>query len=102
MPLFFTNIQLYTSHFVQQEILDCSELHNFERYLEYWSTEAAKLFPHRPTKTLVIHCSGKSVCVTRFFRPLPLPSMDFVNIIVNHIFYSNYTLTTYYLLDFIF
>lgn len=47
---------------------------NFERYLEYWSTEAAKQFPRRPVKTLVIHCSGKSVCVTRFFRPLPLPS----------------------------
>lgn len=58
-----------------QEKLDCSELPNFERYLEYWSTEGVKQFPQRPVKTLVIHCSGKTVCVTRFFRPLPLPSM---------------------------
>ncbi|KAE9526974.1 hypothetical protein AGLY_013622 [Aphis glycines] len=56
-----------------KEKLDCSESFNFERYLEYWSAEAAKQFPGRPVKTLVIHCSGKSVCVTRFFRPLPLP-----------------------------
>jgi len=76
-------------HFVWQERLDCSELLNFERYLEYWSTEGAKLFPLRPVKTLVIHCSGKTVCVTRFFRPLPLPSMNIVGILVNRI-YSNY------------
>lgn len=56
-----------------QERLDCSESLNFERYLEYWCAEGAKQFPRRPVKTLVIHCSGKSVCVTRFFRPLPLP-----------------------------
>lgn len=56
-----------------QERLDCSELINLERYLEYWSAEGAKQFPQRSVKTLVIHCSGKTVCVTRFFRPLPLP-----------------------------
>uniref|UniRef100_A0A2S2Q357 Coiled-coil and C2 domain-containing protein 2A n=1 Tax=Sipha flava TaxID=143950 RepID=A0A2S2Q357_9HEMI len=59
-----------------KERLDCSESLNFERYLEYWCAEGAKQFPRRPVKTLVIHCSGKSVCVTRFFRPLPLPAIS--------------------------
>ncbi|XP_050537512.1 coiled-coil and C2 domain-containing protein 2A isoform X2 [Daktulosphaira vitifoliae] len=59
-----------------KEKLDCNETPNFERYLEYWSTEGVKLYSKRPVKTLVIHCSGKTVCATRYFRPLPLPLLS--------------------------
>ncbi|XP_050435842.1 coiled-coil and C2 domain-containing protein 2A isoform X2 [Adelges cooleyi] len=59
-----------------KEKLDCNETPNFERYLEYWSAEGKKQWPHRKVKTLVIHCSGKTVCVTRFFRSLPLPNIS--------------------------
>lgn len=35
---------------------------------------------HRRIKTLVIDASGKSVCITRFFRPLMPPGTPLLSI----------------------
>lgn len=40
-----------------------------------WSKEVGKVVPRRPVKTLVTDVGGKSVCVTRFFRPITPPGM---------------------------
>ncbi|XP_033609176.1 coiled-coil and C2 domain-containing protein 2A isoform X2 [Cryptotermes secundus] len=56
-----------------KEKLESSELPFMEEHLENWELQVAKQFPHRKVKTLVIDISGKSVCITRFFRPLAPP-----------------------------
>ncbi|KAK6617101.1 hypothetical protein RUM43_014703 [Polyplax serrata] len=55
------------------EKMECSETPNLEKHLEGWLEEVTNLFPHRKVKALVLDITGKSVCVTRFVRPLPLP-----------------------------
>ncbi|KAJ9583994.1 hypothetical protein L9F63_021664, partial [Diploptera punctata] len=56
-----------------KEKLESSELGFVEEYLENWESQTASQVPHRKVKTLVIDINGKSVCVTRFFRPLAPP-----------------------------
>ncbi|XP_063222890.1 coiled-coil and C2 domain-containing protein 2A isoform X2 [Bacillus rossius redtenbacheri] len=53
--------------------LESSELAHVEHHLDAWERDVAKLFPHRKVKTTVVDTSGKTVCVTRFIRPLPPP-----------------------------
>ena len=52
-----------------------SEMVNLEKHLEEWLEEVNILFPNRKIKTLVLDISGKSVCVTRFIKALPLPPL---------------------------
>lgn len=56
-----------------QEHLECSEPVYLEQHLEAWKKEVTRDFPHRAVKTLVTDVGGKSVCVTRFFRPIDPP-----------------------------
>lgn len=53
--------------------LESNELAFMEEHLENWDLQVAKQVPHRKVKTLVIDISRKSVCITRFFRPLAPP-----------------------------
>lgn len=55
--------------------MESSEVSSLEKHLEGWQQEVASLFPHRKIKTLVIDITGKSVCVTRFVKPLPSPEV---------------------------
>ncbi|XP_026280089.1 coiled-coil and C2 domain-containing protein 2A [Frankliniella occidentalis] len=56
------------------ERLNSSEVSALEEHLIHFEREMDVLLPHRKIKTLVIDASGKSVCVTRFFRPLSPPA----------------------------
>jgi hypothetical protein len=53
-----------------------------EEHLEKWDIQIANQVPHRKVKTLVIDISGKSVCVTRFFRPLAPPGKIFNSFLI--------------------
>jgi coiled-coil and C2 domain-containing protein 2A len=53
--------------------LESNELAFMEVHLENWEFQVAKQVPHRKVKILVIDISGKSVCITRFFRSLAPP-----------------------------
>lgn len=69
-----TGVTIVTGVFsLLQEKMECSETPNLEKHLEGWLEEVTNLFPHRKVKALVLDITGKSVCVTRFVRPLPLP-----------------------------
>jgi hypothetical protein len=59
--------------FMFQVKLESNELAFMEEHLENWESQVTKQVPHRKVKTLVIDISGKSVCITRFFRPLAPP-----------------------------
>ncbi|XP_069688134.1 coiled-coil and C2 domain-containing protein 2A [Periplaneta americana] len=56
-----------------KEKLESSELTYVEEHLQKWESQVTDQVPNRKVKTLVIDISGKSVCVTRFFRPLAPP-----------------------------
>lgn len=60
-----------------QENLECSEPPYLEQHLELWGKEVNREVPYRPVKTLVTDVSGKSVCVTRFFRAISPPGLLF-------------------------
>ncbi|CAG2058690.1 unnamed protein product, partial [Timema podura] len=56
-----------------EDHLSSSEPSYLEKHLTTWEQDVARLVPHRKMKTLVCDISGKTVCVTRFFRSLNPP-----------------------------
>ncbi|XP_073975162.1 coiled-coil and C2 domain containing 2A isoform X3 [Rhodnius prolixus] len=59
-----------------QEKLKTSEETVLEQHLEQWLFESTKEFPNRHVPSLVLDSSGKSVCITRYFRPIPPPEIS--------------------------
>ncbi|XP_049861590.1 coiled-coil and C2 domain-containing protein 2A [Schistocerca gregaria] len=58
-----------------KEKLESTELPHVQEHLEKWEEQMLAEFPHRKVKTLVTDISGKTVCVTRFFRALAPPDL---------------------------
>nr|CAD7446121.1 unnamed protein product [Timema bartmani] len=56
-----------------EDHLASSEPSYLEKHLTTWEQDVTRLVPHRKMKTLVCDISGKTVCVTRFFRSLNPP-----------------------------
>nr|CAD7259786.1 unnamed protein product [Timema shepardi] len=56
-----------------EDRLASSEPSYLEKHLTTWEQDVTRLVPHRKMKTLVCDISGKTVCVTRFFRSLNPP-----------------------------
>nr|CAD7430292.1 unnamed protein product [Timema monikensis] len=56
-----------------EDRLESSEPSYLEKHLTTWEQDVTRLVPHRKMKTLVCDISGKTVCVTRFFRSLNPP-----------------------------
>ncbi|XP_039285751.1 coiled-coil and C2 domain-containing protein 2A-like isoform X2 [Nilaparvata lugens] len=59
-----------------KERLECSEPPHLEQYMEEWEAQVKRDFPDRSVKSTVMDVNGKSVCVTRFFRPLEPPVLE--------------------------
>ncbi|XP_066996187.2 coiled-coil and C2 domain-containing protein 2A [Anabrus simplex] len=58
-----------------KEQLESTEPEYIQEHLKLWEARVLSLFPHRTPKTMVINVRGKSMCVTRFFRPLAPPEL---------------------------
>ncbi|KAL1129085.1 hypothetical protein AAG570_013616, partial [Ranatra chinensis] len=56
-----------------QEKLESSEDVLIEQHLDNWQAEVSREWPSRNVTTQVIDTAGKTVCVTRFFKPLQPP-----------------------------
>ncbi|XP_014273915.1 coiled-coil and C2 domain-containing protein 2A [Halyomorpha halys] len=59
-----------------QEKIESSEEVYLEQHLEHWLGEVKKAFPNRYVPALVMDSSGRSVCVTRFFKDIKPPEIS--------------------------
>ncbi|XP_034250216.1 coiled-coil and C2 domain-containing protein 2A [Thrips palmi] len=75
LNLFITVLPVLNPPEPFNERLDSSEVSVLEEHLLHFEEEMNVVVPHRQFKTLVIDASGKSVCITRFFRPLTPPAL---------------------------
>ncbi|XP_059483780.1 coiled-coil and C2 domain-containing protein 2A [Neocloeon triangulifer] len=57
------------------ERLECLESSALESHLENWNSQVTALFSDRKVPTLVATSNGKTVCVTRLFRPINPPEL---------------------------
>ncbi|XP_014248384.1 coiled-coil and C2 domain-containing protein 2A [Cimex lectularius] len=57
------------------EKLETKEETSLEVHLEQWLLELSKSFPNRRVVTLVTDTSSKSVCITRYLRPIKPPEI---------------------------
>jgi hypothetical protein len=59
-----------------------------EQYLERWEAEVEKEFPSRRISTLVVDTTGKSICVTRFFKQISPPGKHLKLFTLTFLFYT--------------
>lgn len=62
---------------VLKEKIESSEEVYLEQHVEHWLAEVKKAFPNRYVPALVMDSSGKSVCVTRFFKDIKPPGKSY-------------------------
>lgn len=60
-----------------QEKMRTIEEASVELHVEQWMAEVTKTFPNKQIPALVLNSEGKTVCVTRFIRPIPPPGSHF-------------------------
>ncbi|BES93155.1 coiled-coil and Hypothetical protein containing [Nesidiocoris tenuis] len=46
-----------------------------ELYLDQWVAEVSRIHPNKQVPAMVLNSEGKTVCVTRFIRPIPPPEL---------------------------
>lgn len=55
------------------EILETNEMDYMIKHIENFTENYKGAFPERKLNILVLDTSGKCICITRLFKPLPLP-----------------------------
>ncbi|KAI4470398.1 centrosomal protein-related [Holotrichia oblita] len=56
--------------------LPCSEPPYLQSYLNHWNDDYNENYPHNNFSVFAIDSSGKTVCLTRYIRPLEPPQMN--------------------------
>lgn len=73
MTMFLEIFPSYLDPPLPVEILETNEMDYMIKHIENFTETYKNAFPQRKLNILVLDTSGKYICITRLFKPLPLP-----------------------------